>query len=229
MDTLDRGSRGFKVEYLQRLLNKASTRRHPGATLLSEDGIFGPLTVAAVHAFQSHHGLVPGAVGRHTWHALGLRTHYEHAHVILVGQPNRVTCWSAAATEILGNQSVGPGQATIASGGGLEPSIDNLEVFANGLGWRKLNHSPGVQELVGLLRHKPLWIAAFGAHFKHAVVFSGVYSDGDPSGEGTMFRIHDPWPVGFGRIYGTFADPVSLLDNHGNPLPTDNFLVLVPN
>jgi murein L,D-transpeptidase YcbB/YkuD len=59
-----KGSTGETVRTVQYLLNAQ------GATL-SVDGIFGPLTEAAVSAFQSAHGLVAdGVVGDRTWPAL---------------------------------------------------------------------------------------------------------------------------------------------------------------
>lgn len=65
--TLRRGALGWQVKRLQRLL-----RRHgqlgPPARL---DGAFGPVTEAAVRAFQALHGLEPdGIVGPLTWGAL---------------------------------------------------------------------------------------------------------------------------------------------------------------
>jgi len=57
--TVRLGSKGENVRYLQTLLG------------LKTDGDFGPLTEAAVKAFQKAHGLVPdGVVGRHTWDTL---------------------------------------------------------------------------------------------------------------------------------------------------------------
>jgi len=59
-----RGDREHPVRTLQHLLRE---RGHPVAV----DGSFGPLTDAAVRAFQEEKGLaVDGVVGRHTWGAL---------------------------------------------------------------------------------------------------------------------------------------------------------------
>ncbi len=231
MDVLRQGSRGFKVEFLQRLLNKAATRERAGGTPLRVDGIFGPLTDAAVRAFQGRHRplVVDGIAGPQTWNALALRSEGEHARVILFGQPTGTSCWSAAATMILGNQSVAPGSATLGPGGGLSGTMADHEAFARGLGWRMLNHSPGVQEMVDLVRRTPVWIRAGGANWAHAVVLSAVYSDGDPRGDGTMFRIHDPWPIGTGRIYGSFSDPIMMFDASGvNRVPASLDYTLVP-
>ncbi|QLC24688.1 N-acetylmuramoyl-L-alanine amidase [Parasphingopyxis algicola] len=60
--TVRRGSRGAPVEALQTILG------------LEPDGIFGPLTEAAVREFQREHDLVPdGIVGPLTWAALDPR------------------------------------------------------------------------------------------------------------------------------------------------------------
>lgn len=62
---LARGSEDDAVTRLQALLNVA------GGAGLAEDGIFGPLTEAAVRDFQASHALiVDGIVGPQTWTAL---------------------------------------------------------------------------------------------------------------------------------------------------------------
>ena len=65
--TLLRGSTGWQVKRLQRLL-RSHGQLGPPAEL---DGDFGPVTEAAVRAFQALHGLEPdGIVGPLTWGAL---------------------------------------------------------------------------------------------------------------------------------------------------------------
>lgn len=65
--TLGRGSTGWQVKRLQRLL-RSQGQLGPPAKL---DGLFGPVTEAAVRAFQALHGLEPdGVVGPLTWSAL---------------------------------------------------------------------------------------------------------------------------------------------------------------
>jgi hypothetical protein len=64
--TIRNGSRGEDVRYLQQRLN---ILRKAG---LTEDGVFGGRTDAAVKAFQKANGLtVDGVVGPNTWRALG--------------------------------------------------------------------------------------------------------------------------------------------------------------
>jgi len=107
MDILRLGARQDQVKLLQRLLDKKKS----SVPLLREDGIFGPKTQAAVINFQTKNRIgADGAAGPLTWEALGIRYDFTHP-VMLYPQPSNVTCWSASATMILGNMSVGPGKA----------------------------------------------------------------------------------------------------------------------
>ena len=64
------GSRGRSVYAIQRDLNRIS-QNFPAIPKVQVDGIYGPMTEAAVKAFQSVFGLEPdGVVGRDTWYAL---------------------------------------------------------------------------------------------------------------------------------------------------------------
>ncbi len=66
------GIRNGDVRVLQQLVSEAENLR-PG---LARDGIFGPLTQAAVARFQRQKGLeADGVVGAQTWMALGLALH----------------------------------------------------------------------------------------------------------------------------------------------------------
>ena len=61
------GDRGEAVSQIQRCLNRVS-QRHSAILQLTEDGIFGPRTLAAVTTFQQIFGLNPdGVVGPLTW------------------------------------------------------------------------------------------------------------------------------------------------------------------
>lgn len=231
MQILRWGSRGLQVQLLQRLLNKAQAGKGISGTPLSIDGSFGAFTQSALQAFQTcHPGLIPDKVaGDQTWKALGLRTEKEHAWVRLFGQPTANTCWSAAATMILGNQSAGVGNAYPGKRGGLPAVGDNYREFARSYGWEALNYSPSVGELVDIVCRTPVWVGLGGLNWGHAVVLSGVYSDGDESGDGTVFRIHDPGPIGRGRIYGSFANPLTLYDTSGiTRVQTQLHQVIVP-
>lgn len=65
LPVLREGNTGFPVVVLQRLLNSNGAGLHT-------DGIFGPLTLAAVRSFQASEGItVDGIVGPITWGQLG--------------------------------------------------------------------------------------------------------------------------------------------------------------
>jgi hypothetical protein len=200
MNNLSKGARGADVMFLQCLLNKKGA-----APKLSEDGIFGDKTFNALKAFQTAQKVAPanGQAGASTWAKFGPLTEKLHP-VTAFAQPTNVTCWSAAATIMLGNQSIGPGGANLL-GGGLDPEIGNVETFLQELGWRLVNHqsAPPSSTLIGALNSGPLWVVFEGANMKHAVVFSGYYTDGSEAA--TVFRVHDPWPPnsGTGTVYGT--------------------------
>ncbi len=204
METLRTGSRSAQVKLLQRLLNKKR-----GAPTIKEDGIFGPKTRTEVFSFQARERLAQdGIVGRLTWSRLGIKIDQKHP-VKLFPQPTNMTCWSAAATMIVGNASVGPGGATLSPGGGLKPGPENVRLFAQSLGWRL--HYPQtwtVAGLANLLRFAPVWAVVGGAsplgNWLHAIVISAIWSDGAGDGTGTMIRIHDPWPPNIGSVYGRF-------------------------
>jgi Putative peptidoglycan binding domain/Papain-like cysteine protease AvrRpt2 len=201
METLRAGGRAIPVKLLQRLLN-----RKGASPRLSDDGIFGPKTRSAVVAFQAREGISQdGIVGRTTWSRLGITIDITHP-VNLFPQPTAVSCWSAAATMIVGNMSVGPGNSKLAAGS-LIPGPNNVQAFADSLGWTM--HYPqtwSVGGLANLLRRGPAWAVGGGTsplgQWLHAIVLSGLWSDAVQDGSGTMIRIHDPWPPNVGSVYG---------------------------
>lgn len=88
MEMSKQGSRAIPVKLLQRLLNKKGA-----APALAEDGIFGPLTKAAVLAFRKQESLAQdGIVGPNTWGRLGLTIDVTHP-VNLYPQPTNMSCW----------------------------------------------------------------------------------------------------------------------------------------
>ncbi len=204
METLRQGSRDMQVKLLQRLLNKKGANPK-----LLEDGNFGPKTRAAVIAFQARERLPQdGTAGPTTWLRLGISIVITH-HVRLFPQPTGMTCWSAAATMIIGNMCVGPGEARLGVGGGLVQDSSNIQTFAQGLGWHMYYPQTWtVRGLADLLRRKPCWAVGGGSSptgsWLHAIVLSALWSDGAEDGSGTVLRIHDPWPPNIGSIYGRF-------------------------
>ena len=204
METLRQGSRAIQVKLLQRLLNKKGANPP-----LREDGIFGRKTETSVVGFQARERIPQdGVVGSTTWSRLGITVDITH-RVQKFGQPTSMTCWSAAATMIVGNMSVGPGGASLSAAGGLLPNPSNVEKFARSLGWRM--HYPQtwtVRGLTELLRRKPVSAVGGGGSpagsWLHAIVISALWRDGAEDASGTMIRIHDPWPPTVGDVYGRF-------------------------
>lgn len=221
MQILRQGSKGPQAKLLQRLLNLE--RR---AKVLTEDESFGPLTNGEVKAFQSGKRLTPdGVVGPNTWRALDTAIDIDH-RVTRFPQPTNMTCWSAAATMLFGNMSVGSGGAVVTPAGGLGSAQANVEAFARAFGLTV--HAPmtwTVQGLAGLLRRGPLWVGGVqplgsptAIQSGHVVVVGSMWGNG--SAEGTMLLIYDPWPRGVGSTYGAFyGDRVA-----GSPLMTTYIL-----
>jgi hypothetical protein len=205
MQTLQQGSTGSPVKLLQRLLNLKQ-----GNKILDEDGAFGAKTTGEVKSFQVRNWLKPdGIVGAESWRALGLKIDIDH-RVKLFPQPKNMTCWSAAATMLFNTLSVGQGRAAAGASGGSAASGWNISVFARDLGLTM--HAPTtwtVQGFAALLGRGPLWVGSVqplgspkAVQSGHVVVVGSLWGTGEP--DGTMLQIYDPWPVGFGSIYGTF-------------------------
>lgn len=206
MNTLRRGSRGPQVKLLQRLLNERRSAAPGGRGShkpLNDDGIFGPLTEGELNALMGTKVTTP-----QVWTSLGVTIDITHP-VRLVGQPTNMTCWSAAATMLFGNMSVGPGNASLSTSGGLNSGYANVASFAASHNLQM--HPPRtwtVQGLAALLRRGPLWVGGVqpvgrgGTNGGHAVVIGAMWSNGDP--RTTMLMIHDPWPPRVGSTYGAF-------------------------
>jgi peptidoglycan hydrolase-like protein with peptidoglycan-binding domain len=86
---LRRGATGTDVAELQRDLNQWITTAHPaGLNVLATDASFGPLTEAAVSAFQQAHGLiVDGVAGSQTWRILATVVPSPTVPPVIVSQP----------------------------------------------------------------------------------------------------------------------------------------------
>ncbi len=200
METLQQGSRAIPVVLLQRLLNKKGVRPK-----LVEDGVFGPNTRSAVVSCQARERIAQdGIVGPITWARLGLTIDIDHP-VKLFSQQTRSTCWSAAATMVEGTeQSIGgPQFRTDEDGRLLLEYVEDLREFARTMGWEFHRYSPSeVTALAGLMKNRPVLVVTRWGRSLHAIVFSALWSDGTK--DGTLLRIHDPWPPNSGRVYGSF-------------------------
>jgi hypothetical protein len=125
--------------------------------------------------------------------------------VKLYGQPTSMTCWSAAATMVLGsNACIGPGSGTLTASGGLIPA--SVPDFARSLGLQvEYPQCWTLEGLADLLETGPLWVAG-AMPTGHVVVVGSMNGDGTP--DGTELTLYDPWPPGAGRVrrvrYGPF-------------------------
>lgn len=127
-----------------------------------------------------------------------MKTNIQHP-IRLVPQPTNMTCWSAAASMIFGgNLSVGAGEASISQNGGLQADFSNIEKFAQSLGLRMFAPQTWtVKGLINLLNYGPFIKMGF-VPSGHAVVVSGIETDGDFNN--TFLTIYDPWPPLIGKI-----------------------------
>ncbi len=216
---LRNGARGIEVAALQLQLNLGSS---PGPNL-RVDGSFGPLTYAAVVAFQRRANLAPdGVVGPKTLAALAsTSTVSVVGHAIQhIAQPTRTTCW-AASTAMMTRSSVTAVRARtptqmIASDGGLINSSQSDQAVVTGSRYGTVHglycHAPrswSVSGLVAALRRSPLmldmlWKANDYAEGLgspgHMVVVSAVVSNNAPDGKHTHVLVLDPWPPHQGRV-----------------------------
>jgi hypothetical protein len=224
---LRRGSMGPEVKALQEGLN-AKLTPSPG---LKPDGIFGPMTDAAVRRFQTDNWLViDGYAGPCTQNALYDRETYRPIlhNIAFIAQPTQTTCWATSTAMI--NRSTVPAVIArtptdlVGSDGGLKNYSDTDDAITGGQRFAQahnLQMQPPMSWSLGLLRQKMtssplmfdmLWDAAgyttrtsvpgkWIGSSGHMIVVVGMRGDDDPTGIGTTLRIHDPWPPNVGARY----------------------------
>src|SRR5271166_4220706 len=217
-EMLRTGSRGMEVAILQVRLNLWGV---PGADL-DVDGQFGPLTQAAVTAFQRKSNLpTDGVVGPNTQAQLEkVATLTSVAHPMSeITQPTQTTCW-AAATAMMTRSTVA---AVIAKtpadmmgpDGSLLNSSESDQAVVTGERYGAIHglrcYAPmswTVSALLATLRRSPLmfdtlWNAAQYAKGSaspgHMTATPAFISDGNQDGSCTYLLIHDPWPPCVGK------------------------------
>lgn len=212
MDVVKRGSRGTAALMAQMLLNcrlrELGDRNGRPVDALAEDGVFGEKSERALRDFIERGMRVsrPPVIDGGVWRSLGLKLEIDH-RAPLIGQKGGGLCWQAAAEMVLGgNVTAGPGSALRDARGALKPDMENLRRFAESYRWRPLQPTTNVAVFASLLRRRPIWMAGQwtalnGRQWGHAVVVSGMWSDGDPTGTTTLLRFHDPYPGPVGRVY----------------------------
>lgn len=219
MRELAQGVNAPEVGHLQRLLNNDNFTNGFPEPDLRVDCAFGPRTKARLEGWQAaNNDPSGGRVTARTWHDLGQLTEIDH-NVTLYAQPTSESCWSAAATMLFGDRSVGPGSARMVGAARrtgdlrgtaphlIQASDENIRTFLTDAG---LTYSGPQQrtigELVTMLRRGPLWAAGrwrdSTGHGGHVVVISAVWADQAMTSTVTTFRVHDPWPPNRGAIYG---------------------------
>lgn len=134
-----------------------------------------------------------------------------------------MTCWSAAATMVLGPMCVGPGNARLGKSGGLVGTDANVETFARSHGLQL--HYPQcwtVEGLASVMQYGPIWVTGLVPGL-HAFVIAELHGDGTPMG--TELTIYDPWPPGVGSVstmlYQKFIDkhPLGTIYVLSHPTP----------
>lgn len=237
MQTLRMSRHDPHVIYLQRLLNEYFSHV-PHGDILVEDNVFGRQTDAALRRFQTDYRgpegqlVVDGVAGPKTWRALGLQTEISYP-MPMVGQNTSMSCWVVSGGLASGrNASVTPAASrydpvdvTYAdghAGGGLDPDLDNLEVFAREIGMRLLPMVPmEVEQLLPHVRRGPvLLVGEYVGGGLHAVVISGYF--GGASSFSRMIRVNNPAPMGRGSIEVCDYPTMSL-----NNSPFDPYALIV--
>jgi hypothetical protein len=138
--------------------------------------------------------------------------------VPLINQLTNMSCWAASAAMVVGWRdflSIDPSE--IASGTGVWSAYANglapedIPTLANARGLTmEPPQSYTIDGLRNLVQSKgPLWVAA-DVPGLHAIVVTGVYSDG--FGDYTFVRINDPWD----RDPGTPGQVGAYFDTHDN-------------
>jgi hypothetical protein len=134
----------------------------------------------------------------------------------LINQPSDMSCWAASAAMIVGwRDRVSLDPTAIVAGTGDWSAYTNglnpADVPSLAAAWGLTMEPPQCYSIDGLrdlLEAKgPLWIGA-AVPTLHAIVVTGIYSDGDVGN--TFVRINDPWD----RDPGTPGQPGAYLATH---------------
>jgi hypothetical protein len=136
--------------------------------------------------------------------------------VPLINQMTSMSCWAASAAMVVGwrdHLSIDPSAIAAGTGdwaayaNGLNPSDFGTLASTWGLTTEPAQ-SYTIDGLRDLVQSRgPLWVAAAVPGF-HAIVVTGVYSDG--SVDNTYVRINDPWD----RDPGSPGQPGAYMDTH---------------
>lgn len=206
---LKQGSKGPDVVELQKLLN---TKLTPSPALVP-DGNFGPLTKAAVKAYQTTNWLViDGIVGVCTWNALlGLELFNVEHPTSLIAQPTDTTCWKASTAMLLAKPifMISNGPAALCADGSIDNSTSNMEIYAKHhnlkfnypMSWLPTALAERMKQRGRLMFHiiwnVHEWNPAL-PESGHLIVL--VRMRGDGTAEGTSMTFLDPWAPNVGEV-----------------------------
>ena len=143
--------------------------------------------------------------------------------VQLIAQPTGLSCWATAGAMVLGwynQQSITPDTVAQIAGRTTKLGIYPNEHCPFGTDIGLVCEAPQCYTIDGfrnlLENYGPLWVGVL-AQFPsgpggHAVVVTGMYSDGAPDGSDTYIRVTDPWD----RVVGSPGQPGALLNTHNS-------------
>jgi N-acetyl-anhydromuramyl-L-alanine amidase AmpD/uncharacterized protein YycO len=135
----------------------------------------------------------------------------------LIPQPTDATCWAASAAMVIGwrdQVSLTPELIAEIAGRSTATGLnqDERRKFAGEVGLQYDEpKSYGIDAFANLLETSgPLWVSVRLPNSGHAIVVTGMYSDGAEDGSDTYVRITDPWD----RVVGKPGAPGKYLSTH---------------
>lgn len=212
MEQVKLGMRGAEVRFLQRMLNL-----HLKDADLREDGVFSARTHLALLRWQESQGAEEagtlGIADGGVFASLGMRSSVEHWFQPYERKGDQ-SCWTAGLMMLLRStfeRRLGEDRAQKGMVWSLGHTQNNVRVFARQHRLKLLKDFPGADlpefgKWLEWLRQGPLLAigaASVGSNrWDHCCLIEGFYSDDNPDGTGTVFRIYDPWATRGEQSYG---------------------------
>ena len=179
-----------------------------------------PATEAAAFEYRDGFGEMPPAPSQQaTARAQADQCYSLNWDVQLIPQPTGRTCWAAAGAMVLGwyeGKSLSPEEIGTICGRSMTTGLskNDRRKFASEIGLvaeGPQSYTPDA--LKSLLRtYGPLWVSVRVTGRGHAVVVTGMYSDGTEGGSDVYVRISDPWD----RVVGSPGAPGKYLKTHNS-------------
>ena len=137
--------------------------------------------------------------------------------VQLIAQPTDNSCWATAGAMVIGwynQQSISPDTVAQIAGRTTKLGIYPNEHCPFGTDIGLICEAPMCYTIDGfrnlLENYGPLWVGIALPGSGHAVVVTGMYSDGAADGSDTYIRVADPWD----RVVGSPGSPGTYLNTH---------------